>query len=229
LITRTKNGMDIVKFHKSKTSISIACIGTMLHTSDFTSLCINCDTVITAIVDSKGSQPLYPQFLLNFIKLINNPEFDKWHHKDCMPFLHRHIYTFLKRIFNLFAKFATNFGNVNVVTEGFPLTNLNIKPLQKAMNVMRALVDLLNLSQSTNSPTTNISSMVMRYTASPWSNTNVCIPAAATLSNTPYPKEAAEKPHCDNRSPVSPNEKAKAASNDCLKEPCCSVANKSSK
>ncbi len=109
----------------------------MLNITNVTSLCINCNTVITAIVDTEGNQPLHHQFLLKFIKLLNNLEFDKWYciNKIHMPFLHWHIYTFLKKIFNLFAKFATNFGQVKVVTETCPLDDFNIKPLQKAVKV----------------------------------------------------------------------------------------------
>jgi hypothetical protein len=56
----SKNNMDIANAHKSKANIAIACISTMVNMTNFSSLCINCDTIISAIVDSSGPQPLYP-------------------------------------------------------------------------------------------------------------------------------------------------------------------------
>jgi hypothetical protein len=44
--------MDIAEAHKSKTTVAITRIGTMVDMTDFSSLCINCDTIISAIVDS---------------------------------------------------------------------------------------------------------------------------------------------------------------------------------
>jgi hypothetical protein len=53
----------------------------------FSSLCINCDTIISAIVNSTRPQPCYCQVLLKFIKLLNNLDFDAWYAatKGSMP------------------------------------------------------------------------------------------------------------------------------------------------
>ncbi len=56
----SKNNMDIANAHKSKANIAITRIGTMVNMTDFSSLCINCDAIISAIVDSSGPQPLPP-------------------------------------------------------------------------------------------------------------------------------------------------------------------------
>jgi hypothetical protein len=114
-----------------KTNVAITLIGTMVDMTYFSSLCINCDTVISAIVDSTRPQPLYCQILLKFVNLLNNPDFNTWYvaTKGSMPSLHWHVYSFLERIFNLFAKYATDFGNVNVMTESCPLAEFNTKPL----------------------------------------------------------------------------------------------------
>ena len=79
--------------------------------TDFSSFCINCDTIISAIVDSSGPQPLYQQILLKFVNLMNNPDYDAWYtaNKASMPHLHWHMYSSLERIFNHLAKFATDF------------------------------------------------------------------------------------------------------------------------
>ena len=59
LTARSENNMDIADAHKSKTNVAITRIGTMVDMTDFSSLCINCDTIISAIVNSLGPQPLY--------------------------------------------------------------------------------------------------------------------------------------------------------------------------
>jgi hypothetical protein len=123
----SENNMDIADAHKSKTNISITCIGTKVEMTDFSSLCINCDTIISAIVDSTGPQPLYCQILLKFVNLLNNPDFDAWYAatKGSMLSLHWHVYSFLERIFSLFIKFAMDLDNVNVMTRPCPLAELN--------------------------------------------------------------------------------------------------------
>jgi hypothetical protein len=55
----SENNMDIANAHKSQTNVTITRIGTMVDMTDFSSLCINCDTIISAIVNSSGPQPLY--------------------------------------------------------------------------------------------------------------------------------------------------------------------------
>jgi hypothetical protein len=143
----SENNMDIANTHKSKTNVAITRIGTMVDMTNFSSLHINCDTIISAIVDSTGPQP-------KFVNLLNNPDFDAWYAatKGSMPSLHWHVYSFLECIFNLFAKFTMDFGNVNIMTGLRPLAELNTKPLVKALTVLKAFEDQLTLAQSTNSP-----------------------------------------------------------------------------
>jgi hypothetical protein len=75
----SENNMDIADAHKSKTSVAITRIGTVVNMTNFSSLCINSDTIISAIADSTGPQPLYCQILLKFVNLLNNPDFDTWY------------------------------------------------------------------------------------------------------------------------------------------------------
>ncbi len=118
LTAHSENNMDIDDAHKSKTNVAITRIGTMVDMTNFSSLCINCDTIISAIVGSTGPQPFYRQILLKFVNLLNNPDFNAWYAatKGTMPSLHWHIYSFLEHIFNLFAKFVMDFGNINIMT-----------------------------------------------------------------------------------------------------------------
>ena len=64
LTAHSENNMDIADAHKSKIYVAITRIGTMVDMTNFSSLCINYDTIISAIVDSTGPQPLYCQILL---------------------------------------------------------------------------------------------------------------------------------------------------------------------
>ncbi len=58
LHARSENAMDVLDNHKTKTFTSIARIGTMQDMADFTSLCINSDTVSMAMFSPEGPQPL---------------------------------------------------------------------------------------------------------------------------------------------------------------------------
>ena len=110
-LTRSEKSMDISDTHRSKVNVAINRIGMMLDMTDFSSLCINCDTVVAAMISADGPQPLWRLILLKFISLLNNPDFDSWynHTKGAMPLLHWHVYTFLERIYNHFAVFATSY------------------------------------------------------------------------------------------------------------------------
>jgi hypothetical protein len=165
LTVRSKNNMDMADAHKSKANVAITRIGTMVDMTDFSSLCINCDTIISAIVNSLGPQPLYRRILLKFVNLMNNPDFNAWYaaNKGSMPSLHWHVYSFLKRIFNLFAKFAMDFGNVNAMTGLHPLAELNTKPLVKALTVLKAFKDQLTLTQFMNSPIPILAATVSKF------------------------------------------------------------------
>ncbi len=59
--------MDFANSHKTKGKTTIARIGTMQSMVDFSSLCINMDTIITAICSNDGSQLIFHQILLNLV------------------------------------------------------------------------------------------------------------------------------------------------------------------
>ncbi len=114
----SESAMDVLDSHETKAVTSIACIATMQNMGDFTSLCINFDTVVMGMFSLEGPHPLYCQFLLMFIKKVNSRKRIDWFAKNDgdMPGLHWHLYVYVKIIFNLLADFSKNFGNVNVVT-----------------------------------------------------------------------------------------------------------------
>jgi hypothetical protein len=89
----SENNMDIADAQKSKTNVAITRIGTMVDMTNFSSLFINCNTIISTILDSTGPQPIYCQILLKFVNLLKNPDFDTWYAatKGSMPSLHWHV------------------------------------------------------------------------------------------------------------------------------------------
>jgi hypothetical protein len=106
----TENDMDFTNSHNTKGRTAIACISTMQSMMDFFSLCINMDTIITAICSNDGPQSIFHQILLNFVAIVNNPDWVRWSDNiGLMPLLHWYCYSFLEWIFNCFADFATNF------------------------------------------------------------------------------------------------------------------------
>jgi hypothetical protein len=218
----SENNMDIVDAYKSRTNVAITRIGTMVDMTHFSSFCINCNTIISAIVGSIGPQPLYCQILLKFIHLMNNPDFDAWYvaTKGSMPSLHWHVYSFLERIFNLFAKFATDFGNVNTMTRLHPLAELNTKPLVKALTVLKAFKNQLTLAQSTNNPIPILAATVSKFsTRSPGTNSNVGTPAPVPVSASALPENTLKQCHDVKRDPSTPDNSTKAAATQSQKKP----------
>jgi hypothetical protein len=67
------------------------------------------DTIITAICSNEEPQHNLHQILLYFVSIINNPEWVRWPESVGSPNLHWYCYTFLERVFNCFADFATDF------------------------------------------------------------------------------------------------------------------------
>jgi hypothetical protein len=74
----SENVMDFADSHKTKGKTAIAHIGTMHSMVDFSSLCINMDTIITAICFNNEPQPILHQILLKFVAIVNNPDWVCW-------------------------------------------------------------------------------------------------------------------------------------------------------
>ncbi len=141
--------MDIIDSQKSTRKTAIARIGTMADITNFSSLCINMDTVISAICTSDEPQPIFRQILINFVSLVNNPDWAQWSESvGSMPLIHWHCYSFLERIFNCAADFATNFGNRNIMSEARPITKLNTKGLVNAITAFKAFRTQIQLNQA---------------------------------------------------------------------------------
>jgi hypothetical protein len=142
----SENVMDFSDSHKTKERTAIACIGTMQSMVDFSSLCINMDTIIIAICSNDGPQPIFRQILLNFIAIVNYPDWVRLSDNvGPMPLLHWYCYSFLEQIFNCFADFATDFGNGNIMTETCSITKLNTSALKIALTVLKTFWSQINL------------------------------------------------------------------------------------
>jgi hypothetical protein len=137
-----------------------------------------------------------------------------------MPSLHWHIYSFLKRIFNYLAKFAMDFGNVNVMSGSRPLTELNTNLLTKALTVLKAFEDQPTLAQSTNSPITILAAIVSKFsTRTPGTNPIWVTPASVSLSASALPGNTQNQCRNVKRNPSTPDKGAKAAAVQRQKKP----------
>jgi hypothetical protein len=227
LHTHSENAMDFLDSHKLKTATSITRIGMMQDVGDFTSLCVNSDTIMMAKFSTEGPQPLYHQFLLIFIKTVNNRDWADWIAKNGgnMPGLHWHLYIFLERIFTLLADFLKNFTNINIVTVGRTISELDTSSLTKALKVMKAFITQVELAHSTNTPIVVCRGSIYEYEVNPMNNMKVCPPSfdyeGATRANSQM-SHRTEAPKCDSTMP--PSDGGKALANQRLKKPCRSSA-----
>ncbi len=181
---RLRMGLDFVDSHKTKGKTAIARIGTMTSMVDFSSLCINMDTIITAICSNDEPRPILCQLVLNFVAIVNNPDWVRWTEAvGPMPLLHWYCYSYLERIFNCFADFATDFNNGNIMSESRPIAELNVQALVRALRVMKTFCQQINLHQATMSPITVMPGSVSAYTISASNNTRVSGPGKDGSNN----------------------------------------------
>jgi hypothetical protein len=141
---------------------------------DFSSLCINMDTIITAICSNDEPRPILRQLLLHFVAIVNNPDWVRWTEAvGPMPLLHWYCYSYLERIFNCFADFATDFNNGNIMSESRPIAELNTQALVRALTVMKTFCQQINLHQAQLIPITVMPASVSAYIANVSNNTRV--------------------------------------------------------
>ena len=69
-----------------------------------------------------------------------------------MPHLHFYFYSFIDRIWALLATGATNFSNMKVISGNWPIGDLNLTHLAKAITFLQALVNQITLHQSQGTP-----------------------------------------------------------------------------
>jgi hypothetical protein len=109
--------------------------------------------------------------------MVNNPDWVRWlNNVGLMPLLHWYCYSFLKKIFNCFANFATDFGNGNIMSEAHPITKLNTSTLKSALMVLKTFHSQINLHQATMTTITVVPGSITTYTFNPWNNTQASEP-----------------------------------------------------
>jgi hypothetical protein len=195
----------------------------MQDVEDFTSLCVNSDTIMMGMFSTEGPQPLYRQFLLMLIKMFNSRNWADWFAKNGgnMPGLHWHLYIFLEMVFNLLADFSKNFTNINFMTMGHLISELDTSSLTKALMVMKAFINQVDLAQSTNMPIVVCRGSIYKYKVNPVNNMKICLPSydyeGATRVNTQMSCHT-EAPNRDSTVPPS-NGNKRAPANQCLKKP----------
>ena len=169
------NIMDIADTHKTKGKTAITRIGSMQSLTDFSSLYIHTDTIITTICSIEEPHPILCQILLNFVSFINNPEWVRWSKSiGSMPNLHWFCYNFLEHIFYCIADFAMDFGNGNIMSESHLIAELNTKALVGALIVTKAFHNQINLHQATMLPIMISHSVIVAYNISPSNNIQSC-------------------------------------------------------
>jgi hypothetical protein len=229
----SENVMDFADSHKTKGKTAIACIGTMHYMVDFSSLCINMDTIITAICSNDEPQPILRQILLNFVAIVNNPDWVRWSDNvGSMPTLHWYYYSFLEQIFNCFANFATVLGNGNSMSEACLITELNTSALKSALTVLKTFCSQINLHHATMTAITVMPGSVTAYILNPWNNTQGSGPrknekcslgegASRPTSNT---TSTPEQRNGSKRDPTTPGTNEDNPSDrQRQKKPCCRV------
>jgi hypothetical protein len=167
--------MDLLHVHKFNAKTSIAHIGTITSVLNFSSLCINMDSIITAITTADNLLPILHQFLMKFARVMINTKWACWFDATHvhMPLIHWHYYSFFKKVFNHVGDFATNFGNV-VAVENHTILELNIQPLVHAINTMIEFKDNIILHQSLGTPIVTTASSIETYILNHWNKTNSC-------------------------------------------------------
>ena len=92
-------------------------MGKMKSMQDITLLRINVYAVISAITTNLVPEPILKMIMSAIIQLTINCNWDEWMEtcRASMPHLHFPFYSFIKRMWDLLTKGATEFKNINVV------------------------------------------------------------------------------------------------------------------
>ncbi len=149
------------------------------------------------------------------------------------------MYVYVERIFNLLADFSKNFGNVNVVTRGQLIAELDTRSLTKALRVMKAFITQFDLAQSTNLPIAFCRSTIYEYQVNPLNNTKCALPGYSFSANntnanvascTNQTQNSCHNEGAKHNSAVTPDHSnAKAQANQRMKKPCRSATTESAK
>jgi hypothetical protein len=186
LSTHIEDNLDVLETHRKKTETTISRIGTLLSVRDVTSLCININTVILAVTSSTSPQPIIYQLLAKIIDLTVNCDYGEWADQcgSSMTHLHLKLFSYIDMMWVNIARAASDFRNVNVITELQPIAKIDMSNYVHAVTVIKALVSEITIAQSQGAPIVVPGSIVAKYcpTASLWQE-NKSAKASTTNTN----------------------------------------------
>jgi len=115
-----------------------------------------------------------------------------------------------------------NFTNINIMTMGHPISELDTSSLTKALKIMKAFITQVELAHSTNTPIVVCRGSIYKYEVDPMNNMKVCPPSfdyeSATRANSQMSRctEALKR---DSTVPPSDGGNERALANQRLKKP----------
>jgi hypothetical protein len=165
LSTRIEDDLDVLETHRKKTATTISCIGTLLSVRDVTSLCININTIILAVTSSTSPQPIIYQLLAKIIDLTVNCDYGEWADQcgSSMTNLHLKLFSYIDMMWVNIARAASDFRNVNVITELQPIAKIDMSNYVRAVTVIKALVSEVTIAQSQGAPIVVPGSIIAKY------------------------------------------------------------------
>jgi hypothetical protein len=111
------------------------------------------------------------------IAIVNNFDWVCWNESlGGTRLLHWYSYSFLEKILNCFADFATVFENGKFMSESGAITKLNTKALVCVLTGMKTICDQIKLHQAMMTPIAVMPGVVAAHTLSQWNSTQVCGP-----------------------------------------------------
>lgn len=152
--------MDVPDVQKTRPKTVMSRIGVLSTVNDFSSICINIDTIISGTVEeAPGSpKPILRQLMLDFINMVNGPSWKHWMEISGaeMPNVHITLYGYLESVWIGLATFATDFNNGNVISEGRPLTELRLAGIKSAVRSYKAFKEAFLNAQASNGAITHV-------------------------------------------------------------------------
>ena len=158
--------------HRKKAATTISCIGTLVSVRDVTSLCININTIILAVTSSSSPHPIIYQLFAKIIEITVNSDYGEWADQcgSSMTHLHLKIFLYIDMMSVNIARAASDFRNVNVITEQQPIANIDMSNYFRVVTVIKALVSKITIAQSQGAPVIVPGSIIAKYcpTAALW-------------------------------------------------------------
>jgi hypothetical protein len=201
LSTRIEDNLAVLEMHRKKAATTISCIGTLVSVRDVTSLCININTIILAVTSSSSPHPIIYQLFEKIIEITVNSDYGEWADQcgSSMTHLHLKIFSYIDMMSVNIARAASDFRNVNVITEQQPIANIDMSNYVREVTVIKALVSKIAIAQSQGAPSIVPGSIIAKY----------CLTAALWQENKPAKTSPKNNPNQVATTPATRNANAK--------------------